>query len=208
MAITDFTKPDDLVEAFLASVFGPHGLVLYVFVVATWLLAWYALAAAAHRRTRDACARSAAVPGVRRARTAFCTALTPLARAVHLALSYFVAARLEPVTRETERPADVDVSTWLVPAADPTGTPAFRIWFTAALLLVASGWWSAGDVTGGITPFRPIAWFHFACGTVAVPVLLLANREMALLALVHVVTAVLSLYLPRTCAASWRTTWP
>lgn len=63
-------------------------------------------------------------------------------------------------------------------------------------------------MTGGITPFRPIAWFHFACGTVAVPVLLLANREMALLALVHVVTAVLSLYLPRTCAASWRTTWP
>ncbi|WP_406461484.1 hypothetical protein OHB07_06960 [Streptomyces sp. NBC_00111] len=189
MAITDFTKPDDLVEAFLASVFGPHGLVLYVFVVAAWLLAWYALAVAAHRRTRDACARSAAVPGVRRARAAFCTALTPLARAVHLALSYFVAARLERPHRHS-------------------GTPAFRIWFTAALLLVASGRWSAGDVTGGITPFRPIAWFLFACGTVAVPVLLLANREMALLALVHVVTGVLSLYLPRTCAASWRTTWP
>lgn len=205
MAMPDPAKPDDLVEAFLTSVFGPHSLVLYAFIVVTWLLAWYSLASAAHRRARGAYARAAAVPAVRRARAASYTVLTPLVQAVYLALSYFIAARLEPAMSKYEGPADVDVTTWLTPAADPTGTPTFWIWFTVALLLVASGWWSTGEIDG-ITPFHPIAWFLFACGAVAVPVLLMLNFEMALLTLVYVVTAVLALYLPRTCAEAWRTT--
>jgi hypothetical protein len=205
MAVPDPAKPDDIVEAIVASVFGPHSLVLYVFVVVTWLLAWYTLVKAAHRRTRDAYARASAVPGVQRVRATLYSLVTPLVQAVYLALSYFIAAHLEPAIRETEGPADVDVTTWLAPADDPTQSPSFWIWFAVALLLVASGWWSALGMYGEITPFHPIAWFLFCCGAVTVPLLLLLNKAMALLGLVYLVTAVLALYLPRTCAQAWRT---
>ncbi|MER7486597.1 hypothetical protein ABTY20_12010 [Streptomyces sp. NPDC126497] len=205
MALPDPAKPDDITEAIVASVFGPHSLVLHVFVVASWLLAWYALARTAHRRARSAAARVSAIPGAQRVRAAFYAAVTPVVQAVYLALSYFIAAHLESAMRTYEGPADVDVAAWLAPADDATQSPVFWMWFTVGFLLVVSGWWGALDPQTETTPFHPIAWFLFSCGAFSVPVLLFLNQTMSILALVYVVTAFWALYLPRTCVRAWRT---
>ncbi|MEU8779176.1 hypothetical protein [Streptomyces sp. NPDC048606] len=204
MGVPDPAKPDDLVEAFLVSVFGGDSLVLYVFVLVSWALAWYALAASAHRRARGLYERVARTPAAVRSEAAIRTVVTALVQTLYLALSYFIAGHLNHTFRESHGPADVDLTRWFVPPSDPLGDPVFWMWFTVAGILVLCGWWSGLGLDGDITPFHPVAWFLFSCGTVAVLILLPLHREMGLLALVYVVSAVLSLYLPRSCTRVWR----
>ncbi|MDA5280185.1 hypothetical protein ACWGHM_01130 [Streptomyces sp. NPDC054904] len=203
MAVPDPAKPDDVVEAILLTVFGGDSLVLHAFVIASWALAWYALAASAHRHARGMYTRVSRTPAAVRSAAAVRTVITALVQAVYLGLSFFVAGHLNHTIRETEGPGDVDLTTWFTPPADPLGDPVFWMWFTVAGILVWCGWWSGVGMDGDITPFHPVAWFLFACGGVAVLVLLPVHREMGVLALVYVVSAVLSLYLPRSCTRVW-----
>lgn len=204
MAVPDPPKPDELAEAIVASFFGADSAVLHLFVLGTFLLAWYSLARAAHRRGRDAYMRVSAIPAVRRARAGVYTLVTPAAQVAYLVLSWYIASRIEPMMTQYEGPDDVDMTTWLDPMEDPTGTPGFWIWFTISCGLVASGWWSAVGLRGDITPFHPIFWSFFVFGVVAALVLAALNPVMAGLALVYVVAAALALYLPRTCVRAWQ----
>jgi hypothetical protein len=139
-----------------------------------------------------------------RVRAAFWALATPVVQAVYLALSYFIATHLNKAISETEGPADVDVSTWFSPPESPMQDPVFWMWFAVAVALVASGWWSALGMYGEITPFHPIAWFLFACGGVAIPILLYVNEQMGWLSLIYVGTAIFSLYMPKSCVKVWQ----
>jgi hypothetical protein len=206
-------EPKDLVEALLAAVFGPDSWILYVFVFATWAMAWYAFAKFAHSRARIAYSKVVATEPGRRANLTIWTVATLVSQAVYLIISFFIGANIHQAVSQTDGPADVDFGAWFTaPASDPASDPYFWIWFLIAVGIVAIGWASANGETG----LRAFAWLPLLCGVMAcfVPLLIVLEqpdpvtvarmKALGLLLITYEISAVATVYAPAVCLRAWR----
>jgi hypothetical protein len=212
-SIPEPAEPKDLFQALLGAVFGPDSWILYVFVFATWVLAWYSFVRSAHSRTQAAVSRIAATEPGQRATLAFWTLLTIFSQGAYLVISFFIGSHIYRAVSETDGPADVDFGAWFTdPVSSPASDPAFWIWFLIAIGIVAIGWASAQGETG----LRVFSWFPLIGGFIACfipflvaleqpdPVTVERMKTFGLLLITYEVSAVITVYAPAACLRSWR----
>jgi hypothetical protein len=184
--------------------FGRASIVMYVFILATWAWTWIVFFRAIRYRVQRLSELALRAPGSTYLVAAFWLVIIAVSQAAFLALSNLIAAHLGTALRELPGPAEVRIGGWLsVDASSSTHDILFWMWFAGAVLIIASGWWSALH-DGQLTIMHPVGWLLFVCGLMAGLVLIQINVQLSVLAFVYVLSGACAQYLPERAAGSWR----